>query len=76
MFWSDGTGLFIRESLSPSLYLTMSGPDAMQEAMEARFSNLSLIGRGSFGEVYKGWAMHNRLLLEMEIGIDWYLGFI
>ncbi|XP_078181337.1 serine/threonine-protein kinase sid1-like [Carex rostrata] len=33
----------------------MSGPDAMQEAMEARFSNLSLIGRGSFGEVYKGF---------------------
>ncbi|KAJ4773024.1 Serine/threonine-protein kinase 4 [Rhynchospora pubera] len=33
----------------------MSDPGSMQAAMEARFRNLELIGRGSFGEVYKGF---------------------
>lgn len=29
-------------------------PGAVDSAMEARFENLKLIGKGSFGDVFKG----------------------
>ncbi|KAJ3670483.1 hypothetical protein LUZ60_010807 [Juncus effusus] len=33
----------------------MGDPSSMEAAMEVRFGNLELIGRGSFGDVYKGF---------------------
>ena len=36
-----------------SLYVEMADIAGLQEAAGSRFSQLELIGRGSFGEVYK-----------------------
>lgn len=39
---------------------SMQDPAAMVAAIEARFSSLELIGRGSFGDVFKGWLFNSK----------------
>lgn len=47
---------------SSGFCLKMADAAGLAEAAGSRFSSLELIGRGSFGDVYKGYASVYRLL--------------